>query len=68
MVIANINRNILLEDMHAYTSSMKNNSILLLSGFYTVDEQVLLNKASELGLEKIAHFTENNWMVLMLQN
>jgi len=66
VVIANINRNILLEDMHAYAASMKERSTLLLSGFYTVDEKILLEKAAEFGLRKQAEFIDNGWMVLCL--
>ncbi len=68
VVIANINRNILLEDMHAYADSMNPNGTLLLSGFYNVDEQILLKKASEFGLQKTGAYIENNWMAIRLTN
>lgn len=67
VVIANINRNILLADMHAYAEAMNENATLLLSGFYTVDEAVLLEKAAEFGLKKVTEHTENSWMVLELK-
>lgn len=64
IVIANINRNILLEDMHAYAAAMKKDSILLLSGFYALDALILTEKASEFGLEGILRKEENSWTVL----
>lgn len=64
IVIANINRNILLEDMHAYAAAMKKDSILLLSGFYALDAVILTEKASEFALEGILRKEENSWTVL----
>ena len=68
IVLANINRNILLEDMKAFRSVMGDNSYLILSGFYEEDIPVLLAKASELGLKEAARRTDNNWACLVLKN
>ncbi len=64
IVIANINRNILLEDMHAYADTMNAGSVLLLSGFYALDISVLTEKASEFGLAPFMEKQENSWTVL----
>ena len=64
IVIANINRNILLDDMHAYAAAMQKDSILLLSGFYALDATILSEKASEFGLERILRKEEKSWTVL----
>lgn len=64
IVIANINRNILLEDMHAYAATMESDAILLLSGFYALDVEVLSEKASEFSLLPFLRKEENSWTVL----
>lgn len=64
IVIANINRNILLEDMHAYVAAMKKDSVLLLSGFYALDASIIAEKGSEFGLKGILRKEENSWTVL----
>ena len=64
LVIANINRNILLEDMHAYVKTMKANATILFSGFYTEDIPFIQAEAEKLGLEYISQFERNNWVSL----
>ncbi len=64
IVIANINRNILLEDMHAYAEAMSSGSQLLLSGFYAMDVEALTEKASEFNLKSFLRKEENGWTVL----
>lgn len=61
VIIANINRNILLKDMPAYTSCMHKGSELLMSGFYTEDIPVIREKAESLGMEYIHHREKNRW-------
>ncbi|MCC8188948.1 MAG: 50S ribosomal protein L11 methyltransferase [Bacteroides sp.] len=61
VVIANINRNILLNDMAAYVGCMQPGSELYISGFYTEDIPVLREKAEELGLTFIHYREKNNW-------
>lgn len=67
MVMANINRNILLDDMHLFRSVMNTDATLILSGFYEEDVPVLLEKANELGLHETARHTDNNWTCLVLK-
>lgn len=64
LVIANINRNILLEDMHAYVKTMKANATILFSGFYTQDIPFIQAEAEKLGLEYVSELERNNWVSL----
>lgn len=66
IVLANINRNILLQDMHQFRDVMAGNSKLILSGFYEEDVPLLLGKAKELGLEEYGRKTDTNWCCLAL--
>jgi len=50
VVLANINRNILLNDMHIYVQSMRKGGLLLMSGFLLQDVEVLKEKIVSLGL------------------
>ena len=50
VVLANINRNILLQDMERFVSVMASDATLILSGFYQADCQMLEEKAQTLGL------------------
>nr|WP_297656141.1 50S ribosomal protein L11 methyltransferase [uncultured Prevotella sp.] len=67
IVLANINRNILLADMRTFRSVMNTGASLILSGFYEEDIPVLLEKAEELGLHETARHTDNNWACLVLE-
>lgn len=67
VVIANINRNILLNDMAAYSTVMKPTSMLMLSGFMQPDVGPLLSCASACGLERVGVREEEEWRVLTLR-
>mgnify|MGYP002523299785 FL=1 len=67
IVLANINRNILLADMKAFRSVMNDGGYLILSGFYEEDVPVLLDKAAELGLSEVGRRSDNSWTCLMLK-
>lgn len=67
VVLANINRNILLADMPAFVSVMADNSLLILSGFYASDVDLLIEKASSLGLSKIDTKSDSEWTCLVLK-
>jgi Ribosomal protein L11 methylase len=61
IILANINRNVLLQDMDTYSHGLKLHGVLVLSGFYTEDIELLKNKAAECGL-KMATWSEiDNW-------
>ena len=61
VIIANINRNILLADMAQYAACMHLGSELFMSGFYVEDIPVIQDKAESLGMEFIHHREKNNW-------
>lgn len=65
VVLANINRNILLQDMTSFVELMSPGAILLLSGFYESDANLLIEKATQLGLVKRNRKTEDDWCCLM---
>lgn len=68
IVVANINRNILLEDMKSFRSVMQEGGNLILSGFYEEDVPILLDKAHELGLKEVGKRTDNKWTCLVLKS
>lgn len=61
IVLANINRNILLNDMEAYISTMTDGAQLIMSGFYLEDLDMIRQKAESLGLHYLDHKTDNDW-------
>lgn len=61
LIMANINRNILLNDMPAIRKKLGKGSKLLLSGFYEEDIAMLNDKASSLQMEMIDTTTDNRW-------
>lgn len=65
VVLANINRNILLNDMEAYTKTMRTGSQIAFSGFYTSDISHLDQKARSLGLRLLRQSEKNNWAALV---
>lgn len=62
MVLANINRNILLRDMHCYVAAMKPEAHIFFSGFYTEDLDSIKAEAERLGLRYSRHLSRNNWV------
>ena len=68
LVLANINRNILLADMPRFVSVMAPHSTLILSGFYESDCSLLESKAQQLGLKLIATKNDGDWACMVFQN
>lgn len=64
VIIANINRNILLHDMDSYVACMKKGSEIYMSGFYITDIPLIKERAESLGLEFVHHKEKNNWAVV----
>lgn len=64
--IANINRNVILEDMASYAAKLKEGGRMILSGFYEEDVPMLLEKAATLGLKPESRETENRWTAICL--
>ena len=62
VVLANINRNIMLRDMHYYVEAMKPGAHIFFSGFYTEDLESIKVEAERLGLHYERHLTRNNWV------
>ena len=63
MVIANINRNILLADMQHYVARMNESATLLMSGFYVDDIPLIKAEAERLGLTFNGYKEKNRWVV-----
>ena len=64
IIIANINRNILLNDMPSYVDCLNENGVLFLSGFYTEDIPVISESCHSKGLQYVKQFERNNWVAL----
>ena len=62
VVLANINRNILLRDMHYYVAAMKPQAHMFFSGFYTEDLESIKAEAERQGLQYCRHLSRNNWV------
>ena len=62
VVLANINRNILLRDMHYYVEAMNSNAHIFFSGFYTEDLPSIQAEAEHLGLHYNRFLSRNNWV------
>ncbi|MES2796319.1 MAG: 50S ribosomal protein L11 methyltransferase [Bacteroidota bacterium] len=61
IILANINRNILLRDINQYINYLKPGGAIIISGFYTSDQADIEAKFAEFGLEKVAEKSKNNW-------
>ena len=64
VIIANINRNILLSDMKTYTDCLNENGVLLLSGFYKEDIAIIEDEVTKHGLTFETMIQKNNWVAL----
>lgn len=61
-IIANINRNILLNDMKVYASCLPENGELYLSGFYSEDLEAIEKECNKHALKLVDYLTRNNWV------
>ncbi|MBN1186039.1 MAG: 50S ribosomal protein L11 methyltransferase [Bacteroidales bacterium] len=66
VILANINRNIILQDMPVYSASLNKNGEMLLSGFYLHDKDMIEDRAKAFGLTAKLFREKNNWIVLNL--
>jgi ribosomal protein L11 methyltransferase len=64
VIIANINRNILLSDMKTYTDCLNENGVLLLSGFYKEDIVIIEDEVTKHGVTFEKMIQRNNWVAL----
>ena len=67
IILANINRNILLADMERYAAALNAGGSLLLSGFYEADEGALIAKANTLGMTLKSKKSREQWAALELK-
>lgn len=67
IVFANINRNILLNDIKHYSQCMKPRALLFMSGFYTQDIPAIENECKANGLNFISYKEKNNWVAVKVQ-
>ena len=67
LILANINRNILLSDIPAYTQALLPQGLLLVSGFYEEDLPAIKEKCQEEGLTYLSHIERNRWVSAKFQ-
>lgn len=67
LLIANINRNILLADMPRFAQALHKGGLLLLSGFYESDIPQLMEKGKELGFEMEKQTQQEGWGMILLK-
>ncbi|MAM19800.1 MAG: 50S ribosomal protein L11 methyltransferase [Christiangramia sp.] len=62
MILANINRNILLRDLPEYIQCLNENGSIFLSGFYSEDLPVIQKTCEKLDLKFVEHLERSNWV------
>lgn len=62
IILANIHKNVLINDMLVYNEVLQPGGLLVMSGFYTEDIQDIKTKAENLGLKDNGFKTKNNWV------
>jgi len=67
LILANINRNVLLEEMPDYVSVLPIGGLLYLSGFYEEDLPVIEEKANSLGLKRTGYRVRDNWTAVSFE-
>jgi ribosomal protein L11 methyltransferase len=67
IILANINKNVLLDEMEVYGNLVKKEGHLLLSGFYAHDVADILKKAQEIGFVLKDQKTKDSWTAIMMQ-
>ncbi len=66
IILANINRNILLTNLSTFKEVLSERGIIILSGFYTEDIPLLVKKAEEIGLTKTKETADAGWACIVL--
>jgi ribosomal protein L11 methyltransferase len=64
VIFANINRNILLNDIPVYASCLHSGASLFMSGFYMEDREAITEKCREHQLRLVSHKEQNNWTAM----
>ncbi|WP_304142119.1 50S ribosomal protein L11 methyltransferase [Mesoflavibacter zeaxanthinifaciens] len=68
IIIANINRNILLQDIATYAKCLNTNGSLFLSGFYEEDIPLIEKECNANNLQHLKTLKRNNWVALHFKN
>jgi len=68
IIIANINRNILLNDINVYVGCLNKNGSLFLSGFYMDDIPSIEEECKKYNLKLVENIEQNNWVALKFVN
>lgn len=66
IILANINRNILLNDLHLYIHTLKDNGLLFISGFYEADIPILATECEKYGMRVVETRQEGDWCAVKL--
>jgi ribosomal protein L11 methyltransferase len=66
IILANINKNVLLDEIRIYSTYLSPSGLLLLSGFYTHDIADLLNEAEKYNLKEVRRDERERWASLLL--
>ena len=66
IILANINKNVLLDEMEEYAKMLVKGGYLLLSGFYEHDNNDIIARAAEYGLQFMRGGTKNEWSSLIM--
>ena len=61
IILANINRNIILNDLEKYAAALNPGGLLITSGYYTADLSVIKSKAAENKIDYLQHTAQNEW-------
>jgi len=67
LVMGNINKNVLMEQIPLYAELLKQSGILMLSGFYSTDLNDISGKCAIFNLQSVAETKEDNWMAVAFQ-
>jgi len=67
ILLANINKNVLLEELGLYAKLIQQNGRLLLSGFYEKDSSDIIKLTAQLGFEKIIQLSKQDWTAILLK-
>lgn len=65
LILANINKNVLLQDLAIYSKCLNNNGLLMLSGFFTSDNEMIVDSAKNANLALLKTSSEENWSCLV---
>ncbi len=66
LILANINRNVLVAHIPSYAEMLQTNGVLMLSGFFDSDVADLVNFSKKYGLEKVHVYQKDNWCAIKL--